>query len=131
MRGFIIKCANLLLVIGLLAGYSVEAQRLKTDQESKAAQAAQGQGTFAEDGTYEGSGQGFGGKIKVRLTVKDKKLVKAEILSAPKETKEYLDSAKAMLDSAVKQQSIEVDTVSGATLSSNGILEAMKQAMKK
>lgn len=129
MRGFIVKCVNLLLVIGLLLGYSVEAERLKAAQEREAAKAKQE--AFAEDGTYEGSGQGFGGEITVRLTVQDQKLVKAEIVSAPKETKEYLDSAKAILDTAVKKQAVQVDTVSGATLSSNGILEAMKHAMQK
>lgn len=129
MRGFIVKCVNLLLVIGLLLGYSVEAERLKAAQEREVTKAKQE--AFAEDGTYEGSGQGFGGEITVRLTVQDQKLVKAEIVSAPKETKEYLDSAKAILDTAVKKQSVQVDTVSGATLSSNGILEAMKHAMQK
>ena len=129
MRGFIVKCVNLLLVIGLLLGYSVEAERLKAAQEREAAKAKQE--AFAGDGTYEGSGQGFGGEITVRLTVQDQKLVKAEIVSAPKETKEYLDSAKAILDTSVKKQSVQVDTVSGATLSSNGILEVMKHAMQK
>ena len=87
------------------------------------------QSHFADDGIYEGSGDGFGGKITVRLTVKNERLQKAEIISAEKETKDYLESAKKILDDAVKQQSTDVDTVSGATLSSNGIIAAMKNAL--
>ena len=85
---------------------------------------------FADDGIYEGSGDGFGGEIKVRLTVKDNKLEKVEILSAENETKDYLESAKKILDDAIDKQLVDVDTESGATLSSNGIISAMKDAIK-
>ena len=57
------------------------------------------------------------------------RLQKAEIISAKNETKDYLESAKKILDDAVKRQSTDVDTVSGATLSSNGIIAAMKDAL--
>ena len=87
------------------------------------------QSHFADDGVYEGSGDGFGGKITVRLTVKNERLQKAEIISAKNETKDYLESAKKILNDAVKRQSTDVDTVSGATLSSNGIIAAMKDAL--
>ena len=47
------------------------------------------------------------------------------------ETAEYLASAKKILEEVVQKQTEDVDTVSGATLSSNGILEAVRQAMEK
>ena len=54
----------------------------------------------------------------------------AQIVSAQGETAEYLASAKKILEEVVQKQTEDVDTVSGATLSSNGILEAVRQAME-
>ena len=42
---------------------------------------------------------------------------------------EYLDAASALVDSVTEAQSADVDTVSGATLSSNGILEAVRDCL--
>ena len=41
-----------------------------------------------------------------------------------------IESAKKILDDVIDKQSVDVDTVSGATLSSNGIISAMKDAIK-
>lgn len=131
MKIFAVKSINLLLVIGVIYVYCMQAGRIQKDIQDKASTDTTSQTYFADDGIYEGSGDGFGGKITVRLTVKDKKLQKAEILSAADETKDYLESAKKILDDAVQKQSTDVDTVSGATLSSNGIINAMKDALAK
>lgn len=128
MKIFIAKSVNLLLVVGIIFVYCTQTGKIQKETSTDMG-VDNSQSYFADDGIYEGSGDGFGGKIKVRLTVKDKKLQSAEILSAENETKDYLESAKKILDDAVKQQSTDVDTVSGATLSSNGITSAMKDAL--
>ena len=124
MKIFVAKSINLILIIGIVYVYCTQAGKLQKNM-ADAGRAAQSY--FADDGIYEGSGEGFGGKITVRLTVKNERLQKAEITSAKNETKDYLESAKKILDDAV--QSTDVDTVSGATLSSNGIIAAMKDAL--
>ena len=138
MRVFIIKSVNLLIVAGILALYCINVHKVgeekkaiaeKTDKKEVVSDSGNNI-YFADDGIYEGSGDGFGGEIKVRLTVKDNKLEKVEILSAENETKDYLESAKKILDDAIDKQSVDVDMVSGATLSSNGIISAMKDAIK-
>lgn len=138
MRVFIIKSVNLLIVAGILALYCINVHKVgeekkaiaeKTDKKEVVSDGGNNI-YFADDGIYEGSGDGFGGEIKVRLTVKDNKLEKVEILSAENETKDYLESAKKILDDVIDKQSVDVDTVSGATLSSNGIINAMKDAIK-
>ena len=43
----------------------------------------------------------------------------------------FFNRAKAVVDSVIKKQSVEVDTVSGATYSSKGILEAIENALKE
>ena len=126
MKIFIAKSINLILIIGIVYVYCTQAGKIQKNMSDAGSVA---QSHFADDGIYEGSGDGFGGKITVRLTVKNERLQKAEIISAKNETKDYLESAKKILDDAVKQQSTNVDTVSGATLSSNGIKEAMKDAI--
>lgn len=126
MKIFVAKSINLILIIGIVYVYCTQAGKL---QKNMADTGSAAQSHFADDGIYEGSGDGFGGKITVRLTVENERLQKAEIISAKNETKDYLESAKKILDDAVKQQSTDVDTVSGATLSSNGIIAAMKDAL--
>ncbi|MCD8353621.1 MAG: FMN-binding protein [Clostridiales bacterium] len=83
------------------------------------------------DGTYTGSARGFGGTIKVQVTIKDGKITAIQVLSHSGETASYFSKAKAIISRILKAQSPNVDTVSGATYSSTGIREAVKAALKK
>ena len=83
------------------------------------------------DGSYIGSAAGFGGNIKVKVIVKDKKIASIQILSASGETGSYFSRAKAVISRILKKQSTNVDGVSGATYSSNGIIKAVRNALKK
>ncbi len=81
------------------------------------------------DGTYEGVGQGYGGDIKVELTVSGGKIAKIELLDHS-ETPGLGDAAALkIIDAVIEAQSADVDTVSGATSSSNGTIEAIKVAI--
>ncbi|MBR1781466.1 MAG: FMN-binding protein [Oscillospiraceae bacterium] len=81
------------------------------------------------DGTYTGSAQGFGGKITVQVTIEGGVLKSISILSAPGETEPYFSNAKAVIDRMLAAGSPNVDTVSGATYSSTGIITATKRAL--
>ena len=81
------------------------------------------------DGTYEGEGTGFGGKIRVSVKMKDHKITSIQIISASGEDVSFFDRAKAVIDRILAAQSLEVDTVSGATYSSRGIIRAVKNAL--
>lgn len=92
--------------------------------------AAVGSGSFElADGTYEGSGTGFGGTITVSVVLKDKTIQSISIVSAPGEDATFLNRAKGVIDRIIASQSVDVDTVSGATFSSKGILTAVKNAL--
>ena len=83
-----------------------------------------------KDGTYTGTGTGFGGKMTVQVVVKNGKIVSAKILNH-KDGSSYINKAKSILSAIVKKQSTNVDTVSGATYSSKGIIEAVRNALNK
>lgn len=83
-----------------------------------------------KDGTYTGSADGFSGKIKVKVRIKNGKIKKITILSHS-DTEEYMNKAKALTKRIVSAQNTDLDAVSGATYSSNGILKAVENALKK
>lgn len=83
------------------------------------------------DGVYEGVGEGFGGKIKVNVTIENDTITSVEIASASGEDPAYLNTAKALINDITDEQSVDVDTVSGATYSSKGIIAAVKAALKE
>lgn len=83
------------------------------------------------DGTYEGTGVGFGGDITVSVTVLDGKISELEVLSADGEDPAYYNQALGVLDEIKTAQSTEVDTVSGATYSSTGLIDAVADALGK
>ena len=84
-----------------------------------------------KDGTYQGSGTGFGGTITVQVTVSDGKITAVDILSASGETGSYFASAQGVVSKVLSSQSPNVDAVSGATYSSNGIIQAVQNALSQ
>lgn len=84
-----------------------------------------------KDGTYRGSGTGFGGTITVQVTVSGGKITAVDILSASGETGSYFASAQGVVSKVLSSQSPNVDAVSGATYSSNGIIQAVQNALSQ
>lgn len=81
-----------------------------------------------EDGVYQGTGTGYRGDITVAVKIKDKQIASIEILSAS-DDEPFFGRAKGLIDQIIKKQSTKVDTVSGATYSSKGIISAVKNAL--
>ena len=84
-----------------------------------------------KDGTYQGSGTGFGGMITVQVTVSGGKITAVDILSASGETGSYFASAQGVVSKVLSSQSPNVDAVSGATYSSIGIIQAVQNALSQ
>lgn len=82
-----------------------------------------------KDGTYKGSANGYGGKVTVNVTVSKKTMTAIDVASAPGETDSFFQRAKGVIDEMLTAQSTDVDVVSGATYSSNGIIGAVKNAL--
>lgn len=81
-----------------------------------------------KDGTYYGSAIGFAGPIKVKVVISGGKIASIEIVSTS-DGSSYISKASAITGKIVSSQSTNVDTVSGATYSSVGIINAVRNAL--
>lgn len=81
------------------------------------------------DGVHEGIGSGFGGDIKVKVEVSGGKITSIDVLDHS-ESPGISDPAVTGIPAAiVEAQSVEVDTIGGATVTSKGIIQAVKVAL--
>lgn len=81
------------------------------------------------DGVYTGSSRGYGGAVKVQVTMENGRITDIQIVSAAHETSNFLRRAKRLLRTVQEAQTWEVDAVSEATYTSRGILGAIKNAL--
>ena len=124
-------------VAGSLSGYEapvyaaqkterVEDKVSKTTSSEKVEKKSTAKGSFdLADGVYKGTGTGYAGDITVSVQIKDKQIVAIDILSSSDDAA-FFNRAKAVIDRIIESQTLDVDTVSGATFSSNGIISAVK-----
>lgn len=84
-----------------------------------------------KDGSYTGMGEGFGGIIKAQVVIKNGKITEISVLEAKNEDEDYYNKAIALIDNMIKNQSTNVDAISGATFTSNGIIVAVRDALSK
>lgn len=90
-------------------------------------EAADGQGAY-QDGVYTGTGSGFRGDISVEVTVEGGVIVDITVIST-EDDRQFFDRASSVISRIISAQSMDVDAVSGATFSSNGIIEAVADAL--
>ena len=81
------------------------------------------------DGTYQGSAFGYGGKTRLTVTISGGQIV--EITQTNNDTPEFFNEAwNTIYPQIMANQTADgIDTVSGATLSSEGILGAAQKAL--
>lgn len=94
-------------------------------------QTAVAKGNFTlDDGYYEGTGTGFAGPVKLFIEIKDKSIVGIYIVKTSDDAGFFNRAKDGVTASILEKQSTDVDTVSGATYSSRGIIEAVSNAME-
>ncbi|MHC1720561.1 MAG: FMN-binding protein [Clostridiaceae bacterium] len=83
-----------------------------------------------KDATYTGTGTGFrGGTTKISITIKDGQISDMSTISSQDTPDFYQRAENVITDEIISAQSTSVDTVSGATYSSKGIISAVKDAL--
>ena len=94
-------------------------------------QTVMAKGDFAlNDGYYEGTGNGFAGPVKLFIEIKDKSIIGIYIVKTSDDAGFFNRANEGVTASILEKQSTDVDTVSGATYSSKGIIEAVSNAME-
>jgi len=84
-----------------------------------------------KENEYLGVGRGIGGDVTVKVTMDGDKISSVEIVSH-NETDIISDKAISDLPIVIiEKQSTEVDTVSGATVTSKAIIEAVNNALEQ
>ena len=148
-KNFLIRTVNLLAILAVLAVYQqtaavraaavdqrqqeiaeVEAYNASILQAQQTEQETEEQ-TGPKDGTYEGTGLGFGDDITVQVTIKDGRMTDIAVLKHDGEDRPYYNQSLAMLDEMLSAQSADVDIVSGATLTCEGLRDAVADALGK
>ncbi len=96
---------------------------------NKVPEATKEETTEAQERELVGSAEGFGGTITVTLTMKGDDIVKASI-EGNDETPEVGGTALPELEKQlVEKDGYEIDGVSGATYTSEGVMNAAKDAL--
>lgn len=114
-----------------VTGKSKQKSTSESEFDSSLAEIAAVQDASAyKDGTYYGTGKGFAGTMKVKVDISGGKIASISIVST-KDGDSYVKSASSLLDTIVEKQSTNVDTVSGATFSSRGIIAAVRSALSQ
>ncbi len=112
---------------------SVKKQK-KTASSKKSTSPYKAKGDLSKcaDGTYYGSARGYAGNIKVKVVIKDHKMISIDVVEVEADDAPYVAKAKkGVISAMLRTQSISVDAVSGATYSSNGIIKAVENAIAK
>lgn len=98
-----------------------------SNSSSEYASSVQGQ---YKDGIYEGSGTGFrGGTTTVSVTVENGNISDVQVVSYEDDKPFFSRAEEIVISQIIENQSSDVDTVSGATYSSLGIMEAVENAL--
>lgn len=105
-------------------------KKTATKKKGSAKSGAHGEAQSFVDGTYEGVGVGFAGHIKVKVVIKDSKIASVELIEVEADDGAFVNKAKGVIDAMLEYQTIDVDTVSGATYSSKGIIAAVRNALE-
>lgn len=114
-----------------VTGKSKQESTSESESDSSLAEIAAVQDASAyKDGTYYGTGKGFAGTMKVKVDISGGKIASISIVST-KDGDSYVKSASSLLDTIVEKQSTNVDTVSGATFSTRGIIAAVRSALSQ
>ena len=83
------------------------------------------------DGTFSGTGMGYRGNISVSITIKNGKITSISVTESRDDSKWLSRAESGVIDAIVASQTASVDTVSGATFSSEGIIDAVADALSK
>ena len=82
------------------------------------------------DGVYTGTASGFRGLMTVEVTVSKQMITQVKVTDHVDDAKWYNRANRVIPDEIIDTQSTDISAVSGATYSSYGIINAVKNALE-
>ena len=143
---FLTKILCFILVFAALVPYQARASKKAEAEAENAAQIAEVEAANREvrrqmadaenaspyaDGVYEGTAEGFGGPVSVEVTIDGGAITGIRLLDVSGEDPAYLTQVESLLDQIMLTQGVNVDTISGATFTSKGLIHAVTEALRK
>lgn len=143
---FLTKILCFILVFAALIPYQARASKKAEAEAENAAQIAEVEAANREvrrqmadaenaspyaDGVYEGTAEGFGGPVSVEVTIDGGDITEIHLLDVSGEDPAYLTQVESLLDQILLTQGVNVDTISGATFTSQGLIHAVTEALRK
>jgi len=120
-----ILLASVLLGVSACGNETASKADTKTEQESQ-----ESQGKY-KDGTYTGHGVGYeNGETVVEVSIKSGNIEEISIVST-QDDEDYILQAEKITEDMVEKQTADVDSVTGATFSSQGIKSAVEDALSQ
>ena len=131
-KNLLIRGVVCLAVVAGCVGYSFAVSAAAAEEQGATAAQQSGEpGPFTKDGTFEGSARAYGGMLDVRVTVENGYVTDVEILNHYDDSP-YIEKATAgVIPEIYAEQTTYVDVVTNASYSSNGIRNAVKNALSK
>ena len=132
LKPILIGIIILVLTAGIVyavmsTGGSKKTEKAKTETQNSETSTKDAE---LKDGEYEGTAKGYGGDITVKVTIKDGKISDIKVVSQ-NETPGYYENGVKVLDKIIKANSTEVDSIAGATVTSDALKLAVQRALVK
>ncbi len=106
------------------------AQEVNIDVPEVSESITAGEAEGISDGVYTGTGEGYNGSMTVEVTVENEIITNIEVTEHSDDRSWFNRANKTIPKSIIEDQSTDVNTVSGASYSSQGIIDAVKNALE-
>ena len=84
-----------------------------------------------QDGTFTAAAYGYDGSITVHVTIQNDTITDITAETEESDDSYFIDAKSAVIPAIIRSQAADVDACSGATYSSNGIMEAVRAALEQ
>ncbi|MFW6269474.1 MAG: FMN-binding protein [Bacillota bacterium] len=121
-----------LLVFAFIVANNIEGlPGIASEGEEDVEEKAQNETDEADGKTFTGIGEGYGGDVEVEVVMEGEKIKEVKVVSNDETPDIAGDAIEQLPQKIVEEQDYEVDSVSGATRTSEAIKEAVKSAVEK
>ncbi len=125
-----VAAVTAMTAIYYIGDFTVNAAAISTAATSSQTSLTASASRLYKDGTYQGSGSGFRGATTTVSVVVSNGEITAITVDSYGDDKKFFDRAyTSVSQDIISSQSVNVDAVSGATFSSNGIMNAVANAL--